>query len=113
MQRGGSHIREYLHVLFSGGPALGVPKGVEKWTTLTTIQCRYGLEQAYLLQDIVAWKPSVWDRYQLSEEEESFVKVCELSSLFIRLGIPPRCKSPRRRGPADHCRRHRCDVRSR
>ncbi|GFZ49435.1 hypothetical protein JCM24511_07555 [Saitozyma sp. JCM 24511] len=47
----------------------------------------YGLEQAYLLQDIVAWKSSVWDRYQLSEEEESFVKVCELSPLFIRPGI--------------------------
>jgi hypothetical protein len=35
----------------------------------------YGLEQVYLLQDIVAWRPSVWDRYKLSEKEEAFVKV--------------------------------------
>ena len=35
----------------------------------------YGLNQAYLLQDIVAWRGSVWDRYELSEEEEGFVRV--------------------------------------
>lgn len=36
----------------------------------------YGLNRPYLLQDIVAWRGSVWDRYELSEEEEGFVQVC-------------------------------------
>jgi hypothetical protein len=35
----------------------------------------YGLNRPYLLQDIVAWRGSVWDRYELSEEEEGFVQV--------------------------------------
>lgn len=38
--------------------------------------CRYGLKRAYILHDVIAWKQSVWDRYRLSTEEESFVKVC-------------------------------------
>ena len=37
---------------------------------------RYGLERAYILQDLIAWRPSIWDRYTLSTEEETFVKVC-------------------------------------
>jgi ribonucleotide monophosphatase NagD (HAD superfamily) len=36
---------------------------------------RYGLNQAYILQDLIAWQPSIWDRYMLTEEERSFVKV--------------------------------------
>jgi hypothetical protein len=36
---------------------------------------RYGLNQAYILQDLIAWQPSIWDRYMLTEEEKSFVKV--------------------------------------
>jgi hypothetical protein len=35
---------------------------------------RYGLKQAYILQDLVAWNPAIWDRYHLSSEEQSFVK---------------------------------------
>jgi hypothetical protein len=35
---------------------------------------RYGLNQAYILQDLIAWNPSIWDRYTLTSEEESFVK---------------------------------------
>lgn len=35
---------------------------------------RYGLKQAYILQDLVAWNPSIWDRYNLTSEEETFVK---------------------------------------
>ncbi|ORX38584.1 HAD-like domain-containing protein [Kockovaella imperatae] len=34
----------------------------------------YGLRQAYILQDLVAWRQSVWDRYVLTDEEKSFVK---------------------------------------
>lgn len=36
---------------------------------------RYGLNQVFLLQDIVAWRQSVWDRYILSEAEQRFVRV--------------------------------------
>jgi hypothetical protein len=43
---------------------------------------RYGLNQAYLIQDLVAWNPSIWDRYMLTKEEESFAKV---SSFFSQL----------------------------
>lgn len=39
------------------------------------IDGRYGLNQAYILQDLIAWQPSIWDRYMLTEEEKSFVKV--------------------------------------
>jgi len=35
----------------------------------------YGLKKAYLLQDIVAWRQSVWDRYHLTAEEKGYVKV--------------------------------------
>jgi hypothetical protein len=41
---------------------------------------RYGLNQAYLIQDLVAWNPSIWDRYMLTKEEESFAKVSSFSS---------------------------------
>ncbi|KAI9637331.1 HAD-like domain-containing protein [Dioszegia hungarica] len=34
----------------------------------------YGLKQAYLLQDLVAWRGNVWDRYHLTAAEESFVR---------------------------------------
>lgn len=35
---------------------------------------RYGLNQAYILQDLIAWNPSIWDRYTLTEEEQAFAK---------------------------------------
>ena len=34
----------------------------------------YGLQKAYIPQDIVAWNPAVWDRYNLTAEEETFVR---------------------------------------
>ncbi|EIW67341.1 hypothetical protein TREMEDRAFT_33906, partial [Tremella mesenterica DSM 1558] len=34
----------------------------------------YGLKRAYLMQDILAWRSSVWDRYVLSAEEEAFAR---------------------------------------
>ena len=39
----------------------------------------YGMKQAYILQDLLAWNPSLWDRYRLSEEEKAFVKVRPVS----------------------------------
>lgn len=36
--------------------------------------CRYGLKHAYILQDLIAWNPAIWDRYHLNSEEQAFVK---------------------------------------
>ena len=42
-------------------------------------ESRYGLTQAYILQDLLAWNPAVWDRYTLSDSERAFAKVRCLS----------------------------------
>lgn len=63
----------------------------------------YGLKRPYLLQDVVAWRGSVWDRYELTEEEEGFVRVCPLCDLLswvVDMGcyggiLPSICACPR------------------
>ena len=77
----------------------------------------YGLNRPYLLQDVVAWRGSVWDRYELSEQEEGFVQVCAAPHLRHNPSIrgclicavlrpcPGRCKS--RLPHADLLARHR------
>lgn len=85
-------VEEYRHkpVLICGGYGDSGRRIAESyvgsrlsWQREVADATRYGLEQAYILQDIVAWKQSVWDRYHLTTEEQSFVKVrrcCDLQS---------------------------------
>jgi len=47
---------------------------VPAFTQLRWPNLRYGLKHAYILQDLVAWNPAIWDRYHLTSEEEGFVK---------------------------------------
>ncbi|WRT68322.1 TIGR01456 family HAD hydrolase [Kwoniella shivajii] len=41
----------------------------------------YGLKHAFIPQDIVAWKPSIWDRTELTEAERSFVRTEDFSNI--------------------------------
>ncbi|WVR07444.1 TIGR01456 family HAD hydrolase [Kwoniella sp. DSM 27419] len=34
----------------------------------------YGLKHAYIPQDIIAWRPSIWDRTELTPDEETFIR---------------------------------------
>ncbi|KAL7423421.1 hypothetical protein Q5752_001001 [Cryptotrichosporon argae] len=43
----------------------------------------YGLKHAYIPQDVIAWRPSIWDRTELTEEERAFVKPADFSTLPI------------------------------
>lgn len=40
------------------------------------VMYRYGMKNAHIPQDVIAWKPSIWDRTELTKEEEAFVRVC-------------------------------------
>ncbi|WWC90790.1 TIGR01456 family HAD hydrolase [Kwoniella dendrophila CBS 6074] len=41
----------------------------------------YGLKHPYIPQDIIAWKPDIWDRTELTEEEKSFVRPADFSQI--------------------------------
>ena len=51
-------------------PSRELAKGVKE----TLLISSYGLKNAYILQDVIAWNPSIWDRYHLTPEEQAFVK---------------------------------------
>ncbi|WWC93698.1 TIGR01456 family HAD hydrolase [Kwoniella sp. B9012] len=41
----------------------------------------YGLKHSYIPQDIIAWKPSIWDRTELTDEERGFVRPEDFSQI--------------------------------
>ncbi|KAK8854859.1 TIGR01456 family HAD hydrolase [Kwoniella newhampshirensis] len=41
----------------------------------------YGLKHAYIPQDIIKWRPAIWDRTQLTKGEESFAKTVDFSQI--------------------------------
>lgn len=53
----------------------------------------YGLKKAVIPQDIMHWRPSIWDRYEFTEEDEAVVRVghssvCADSSTTLTLRPP-------------------------
>ncbi|ORY35621.1 HAD-like domain-containing protein [Naematelia encephala] len=63
-------LRDYVHD-YAEKPVLIIGGGGDAGRRIAE---SYGLKRAYLLQDIVAWRSAIWDRYHLSPAEESFVK---------------------------------------
>ncbi|WWC71613.1 TIGR01456 family HAD hydrolase [Kwoniella pini CBS 10737] len=47
----------------------------------------YGLKYPYIPQDIIAWKPSIWDRTELTNEEKSFVKTTDFSKISFAAAL--------------------------
>ncbi|WWD18993.1 TIGR01456 family HAD hydrolase [Kwoniella shandongensis] len=41
----------------------------------------YGLKHAYIPQDVIKWKPAIWDRTALTEEEEAFARPADFSQI--------------------------------
>ncbi|WVQ68148.1 TIGR01456 family HAD hydrolase [Kwoniella botswanensis] len=41
----------------------------------------YGLKHSYIPQDIIAWKPSIWDRTELTDEERGFARPKDFSQI--------------------------------
>lgn len=47
------------------------------------VMYRYGMKNAHIPQDVIAWKSSIWDRTELAKEEEAFVRVRSPGTLYL------------------------------
>ncbi|OXG86108.1 HAD hydrolase [Cryptococcus neoformans A2-102-5] len=66
-----AHKYKEKHVLVIGGKGESCRKVAES----------YGMKNAHIPQDVIAWKPSIWDRTELTKEEEAFVRPQDFSSI--------------------------------
>ncbi|WVN90213.1 TIGR01456 family HAD hydrolase [Cryptococcus depauperatus CBS 7841] len=67
------HAQRYKekHVLVIGGEGENCREVAES----------YGLQNVHIPQDIIAWKPSIWDRTRLTQEEQAFARPQDFSKI--------------------------------